>query len=453
VARTVWDCLQGEVALAVGDETPVCVALSGGWDSRLVLQGARQLGRPIDCYTYGDDDLHETAVARRCAAAVGARHRAFAIAGHYFPHRHRFEALVRETEAANIPEWYPVLEGLEGEVEGRPLLLLGDHCESIDGRNMTSLSSRQARRSAFLRGLTGRPQEIPAATSARFREWRERKQRQVIRDVVASVACLSPILKSGCSEAMIARETEADLELSFQRVRDQNTAFAPMFEELFWWFHGIRSVRAGQNVMLSSRFRSASPVMSMRALRLISSVHPRLRVRRRLMDAIARLPEFDTLAETPSAQIPWVSARAPAFLRELIWGLRSGLDQWLIRRVMARKDPRGRQRVLRTTDLIAEYRREAVVPNVRDWFSGRWLDGALYVAVVEARACMEAWPLINADIAAPANTSILLDLCRVSPPDDTQMADAERGTTYVEARECLAPAGLNVDPMPGGVGE
>jgi hypothetical protein len=130
------------------------------------------------------------------------------------------------------------------------------------------------------------------------------------------------------------------------------------------------------------------------------------------MNAIARLPEFDVLADIPSAQIPWLSARAPAPLREMVWGARSGIDQALTKRALKNKNPYMRQRVLPTLDYIKEYRRDNAVPNVRAWFSGRWLDGDKYVDIVKRRASMSAWPLMNLDIAAPANASILLDLCK-----------------------------------------
>lgn len=130
------------------------------------------------------------------------------------------------------------------------------------------------------------------------------------------------------------------------------------------------------------------------------------------MDAIARLPAFDQLSRVPGAQIPWVGARAPAALREMLWGVRSGMDQLLIRAMMWRETPQARQRVLRSLDYVREYRREETVPRVRDWFSGRWCDGDSYVRTVQARGGLASWPLINVDIVAPANVSLTLDLCR-----------------------------------------
>lgn len=413
VARTVWDCLRRETVLAVGHRERVGVAMSGGWDSRLILGAVADKGGGIDCYTYGSEEHYESSVARRCACAIGARHQCFPIEDKYFPPRRSLEQLVRETEAANYMEWYSLIEAVGGHGGGKGVLLLGDLCESIDGRYIQELASRQARRRSFVSSLLGSPERIAASDTAAFTRWKERRAREITENIARVARHLSPDLAQMCSENTLARAVAEDLELSFRRVEENMPAFAPMYDELFLWFHRVRFLLGAQIPLLASRFRAVSPGMSLKFLRLISTVHPRLRIRRRLMDAIARLPEFDALASIPSSQIPWLSARAPALLRELLWGGRSGLDQVLIRAVMRSRNVWRRQRVLSSLDYVREYQREYVVPTVRGWFSGKWVKGDAYVDLAKARAGLSGWPLIGVDISAPANVSIILDLCEI----------------------------------------
>jgi hypothetical protein len=412
VARIVWDSLQRETDLALDHEDRVNVALSGGWDSRLALGAVSHRTDSIKCYTFGNGSLHEVRTARRCALAIGAHHEFFPIENTYFPPRDWYEGLIKKTETANQLQWCAIIDAVKTDDDPKDVILMGDLCESIAALNMKQFSTRDARIRSFTRGLVGQADEIAPATDESFARWKEKTGERVIATILRNIDNLSPELADACRGGHVAEEIAGDLELCFSRVRDNGPAFAPMFEELFYWFHRARFLIAGQALFLSSRFRPLCPAVSMRFMRLISSVHPKLRIRRRLMNAIARLPELDLLAGIPSAQIPWLSARAPSLLREIVWGARSGIDQVLIRRAMKNRDPRMRQRVLPTLDYTKEYQRDNAVPNVRAWFSGKWLNGDKYVDIVKRRASLTAWPLMNLDIAAPANVSIILDLCR-----------------------------------------
>lgn len=429
VAPLVWQQLHRETALAAQSAERVAVAMSGGWDSRLVLGSLAAVGVPLECLTYGDEDHYESAIARRCAGTVGARHRSFSIAHKYFPSRDCLEPMVQETESANYMEWYSLLDATGGDGAGDMTLFLGDLCESMVGRYLADFASRGARVRSFARGLVGIPDSVPAATPAAFLGWKERRKRQILDDLQHGLARLSPALRSECVRADWSAQTESDLEWSFARVEDQRPPFAPMFDELFTWFHRVRFLLANQLPFLAYRFRPVCPALSTRFLRLITRVHPRLRIRRRLMDAIAQLPDFQQLGAIPSAQCPWLSSRAPAMLRDLVWGMRSGLDQVLIKAVLRSGNRWKRQRVLRSLDLIQEYQREGLAATVAEWFSGNWIDGTPYVRLVQQRASLEAWPLIGVDLSAPANVSITLDLCL-----SDSSSSGHAGEAHAEAR-------------------
>lgn len=410
-ARMVWDCLRDEISTVTGDGKPFAVAMSGGWDSRLVLGGVRQNGSSITCLTYGGEDHYETRIARRCAEAVGASHECFPIEDNYFPPLGQIEKLIKETESGNYFEWFGIIEKAKSNGVKIPLLL-GDLCESIDGRYMTTFSTRKARINSFLSGLAGAGETFRPANAAAFQKWRDNKRNEITTALLAKLPQLSAELSDSLTKEQFEREIEADLDLSFARVRDHEPLFEAMYDELFIWFHRIRFLLGNQITWLSAAFRPVSPGLSMRFLRLITSIHPKLRVRKRLMNALIRLPEFDRLARIPSAQIPFLNSRAPDLIKDVFWGTRFGLDQFLIRRSLRTKNANNRQRVLRSLDYVKEYRRENSRVNVESWFSGKYIKSDDYLRIFEERAALNAWTLINVDIAAPANVSIILDLCR-----------------------------------------
>ena len=417
-ARRVWNCLQDEITTVTGDGKPFAVAMSGGWDSRLVLGGVRESGPLVTCLTYGGEDHYETRIARRCAEAIGASHECFPIDDRYFPARRQIETLIKETESGNYFEWFGIIEKARSNGEKVPLLL-GDLCESIDGRYMTEFSTRKARINSFLSGLAGGTESFPPADAAAFELWRDNKRIEITTALLANLPKLSGDLSDSLSKAQIVREIEADLELSFARVRDNEPQFAAMYDEFFIWFHRIRFLLGNQITWLGAAFRPVSPALSSRFLRLITSIHPKLRIRKRLMNGIIRLPEFDGLARIPSAQIPFLNSRAPDIIKDIFWGTRFGLDQLLIRRSLRTKNPHKRQRVLRSLDYVKEYRRENSRTNVESWFSGKYIKRDDYLRIFRERAALNAWTLINVDIAAPANVSIILDLCRAEAQAET----------------------------------
>jgi hypothetical protein len=410
-AHQVWDCLRNETLLAIKGIHELSVATSGGWDSRLILGALPRGDVRIKCLTYGNEEHYETRIARRCAEAIGASHECFPIEGKYFPSRDQIEKLVVETESANYFEWFGIIEKARGSGVKVPLLL-GDLCESIDGRYMTGFSTRKARVNSFLVGLVGKRETFEEAGEVPFKKWREAEGQKITSSLLANLKYLSAELRGSKTEKQFETEIAEDLEISFARVSDNGPPFSAMYDELFIWFHRVRFLLGNQINWLSSAFRPISPGLSMRFLRLITRVHPRHRIRKRLMNVIIDLPEFDALSRIPSAQIPFLSSRAPDSVKDVVWGLRSGIDQMLIKRSIKKKTFDGRHRVLRSLDYVKEYRRETTGLNVEGWFSGRYLESRDYVRLVRERATLDAWPLINVDISAPANVSMILDLCR-----------------------------------------
>lgn len=410
-ARSVWNCLREEILTASKGSQTLSIATSGGWDSRLLLGAFPRDSTRVRCLTYGSKDLYETRVARRCAEAIGASHECFPIEEKYFPSREQVEPLIRECESANYFEWFGMIERARASEVKSPLLL-GDLCESIDGRYMTTFSTRKARVDSFLTGIFGKGANFEEASKENFDEWHRREAERITSALLANVKLLSSELIGTYSEKQIREEVAQDLELSFARVSENAPPFAAMYDELFIWFHRIRFLLGNQINWLSSAFHAVSPGLSIRFLRSITRIHPEHKIRRRLMRAIAGLPEFRDLSTIPTAQIPFVSSRAPGPVKDAIWGLRSGVDQLLIRRRMRNKALGGRQRVLPSLDYVREYRRTTTAENVDGWFSEKFVRGDHYLSICRKRAELTAWPLINVDIAAPANVSIILDLCQ-----------------------------------------
>lgn len=413
-ARMVWDCLKREITLVVGDRDKVNIAIGGGLDSRLTSRGVAHKGKVIKFYTYGSSDKYEPSIAIKCAKAIGAECECFTLENNYFPVYSEFKNLVMKTESVQLLQWNAILNSIiNRKTDVNQLLLFGDIMESIDAKKIISLFTREERIKSFLKGLLlGKEISFHTADMSSFKEWKEAVKEDIIKEALGNVDVLSSNLKERCSEEFIVEQMSNDLELTFSRVRENMPYFSEMFDELFLWYTRKRCHECTQLLLMGPKFRTISPGTSLRFMRLISTIHPGLRLKD-LRTRIVRLPEFEKLGKIPTTQIPWAGAASPNSLRMFIWFIRTSLDQFLIRRCLRTKNPQGRQRVLRSLDYLKEYRRQSTVSNVQDWFSGKWIKSDKYIMKVKNRADLSTWPYINDDIVTPANVSVMLDLCKI----------------------------------------
>ena len=266
---------------------------------------------------------------------------------------------------------------------------------------------------SFLNSCFGIDVNISESSYESFLQWKLKKTKNILNECSRFVNLLQPILATHFTVESMSAEIQKDLELDFMRVEKNFPKFTPMFDELYTWFHYTRYGMASQLILLNFLFRTLCPPMSMRFLRLISRVHPRLKVNRKLIDAIINLPELNHLNRIPSAQIPYVSSQSPKLIKESIWALRALLDDFFMKRALKKQNPFVRQQFIKWHNLTKEYGRKKTQSIVQEWFSGEWIKEERFVNIVKSRGGMSSWPHLNSDIAIPANVSILLDLCEV----------------------------------------
>jgi hypothetical protein len=408
-ADRLWDCLREDIAACAGNTEVVNLALSGGWDSRIVLAGLRPIARRIRCFTYGTGpDEYEVALARKLAQHAGAQFIFCDMAADYFPTIDVLTRNVAATENAAWPQWFPILQSPEASTGG--IIMLGDAFDSVTGRNVLAFSTPQNRQRLFATQVLGRrPQMTPASAEA-FATWSEATlQAEVGRQLDMLFALNLEVI--GSLDRRDIEEGLRDGVGSFlHRVGEQCHIHAETYDELYrMYVYGRNNV--GRHLLtLSQRFTALGPTMSFRALRLALRVDPVLRANGMLLDRLIRRASFGGLSNVPTADTPFMPQTAPLLLKLSVWGARVMADRALIRRYMRARDHRLRRRVIRSIDYAALYSRPEVVERVRSWFSGRYIEPSVFVTRVEKRARLETPPFVPTDIIGPANASILLDL-------------------------------------------
>lgn len=408
LSSTIWQCVKEDIRACIGETPKVNVCMSGGWDSRLMISALADHHK-LQFFTWAtSEDAYEVTLARKCAEIVDAHFDYCDLKEHWFPTDVELRRNVLYTASAYNPAPFSVL------VRARPdfpkeVIIMGDMYEAIVGRNLKTLTSRDARKRNYIRRLTGRKIGLAPANQEVFESWARALEVSLLKQQLTGLTLLKEEVASGIDESEFRHELQKDIADLVKRIGDHDISYAASYQELFGWYTHGRTNMARQILMLGERFFSLGPTMSFRSLREISNINPLIRANGYLLDAILRLPELRPLAKLPSANIPFVPSHYPRIVKDAVWGGRFLIDSLLTKRVLSRRTQSTRRRLLKSDDLIRLYRSPVSQTRADSWFSDQIIRKEPFIERIQKRASLEEHPLVNFDIVGAANTSILVD--------------------------------------------
>ncbi len=410
-AEETYSQLNHEIDLATSGIDKLSIALSGGWDSRILLAALSERKGDLSCHTMGASDLYESRLAKQCADYMGCPIEFYPLENRFFPQGELWKKIVSKTESAGFLHWTPLIEpNIDAPETVDEYLVIGGVADSLDGRNILRYSSRMARKKHFMRNLFIPNAKFSVIGPSQFQDWKEELKARVIADICHNRNKLAGALLDECDVETVKEETLCDLELGFKRIADQMPPYVELLDEIFRWFHYTRYFMGSQLLQAGAISNVLVPSMSLRFMRFSSNIDPAIKLRRGLLNAIGRQSGFGKLAKIPTSTIPLVSCSAPVIVQEMIWAGRHSIDNFLIRRMLKSKTVRDNERLLKSFSYAKEYGRSDTISNVSNWYSGRWIDLKPYLDILKKRAELSLWPSVNTDIAVPANISSILDL-------------------------------------------
>lgn len=403
-ADKLWKVIEKDIEFALKYDKETYIAQSGGMDSRLLLGGIHN--KNIHCFTYGDEDMYETKIAKKCAVEKNASFTNFSINKYIFPSKKILKKYILETESVGINPWMAILEKQQGQ-KGTNCILLGDMCEALPGRNIKKYSTRKARVNLFINSFLFKKKiEFTKGTDILFNQWKIKKSKPILHKF-----SLIDISKFSITSGYVNQECQKDLDEIFELIKSHNIEYSELYDELFAWYTHARIPMSKQILILKSHFFPISPIMSINILRKTSSIHPSLRFNYVLMDRIFKRAEsLSGLRNIPTAQIPFLPIESNSLLRLFVWGLRSKLDQFLIKRVVKNKNLKNRYRLLNSINWPKLYNEEGALEAVSSWFTNDHVNGKKYINLATERKEFRSWPLTTFDIVSVAATNLELEL-------------------------------------------
>ncbi len=406
-----WEAFKKEVAFCLIDQEEIKVALSGGIDSRVVL-GAIPSEKKINCLTFGAKENYETKIASRLAKLKKADFENFYQPDLYFPPYDILKKYTIQTEAVQICSWLEILENVEAQPDVP--LLLGELCEALPGRNILKYSSRNFRQENFIKYyLLKKDYQFEKATSENFEAW---KEKTLGRYLIFYGELRLNRMNFKISSKNLKQAVKVDLEDLFSRIEAHKLPYAELYDELFSWYTYTRMRLAKQLQVSGSRYCAYSPAMSMQVLRNTSNIHPNLRLNYRFAKKLFReSKELKKFNKIPTSQAPLVPQYFPDFIKFPVWGIRSKIDSYLIKRMMKSKNTKNSYRLFKSIDWAGAYQLPNMEKNLKNYFGNNHLGEEFFQSILNQcvqRKKLNQWPFANIDIMNAAGLNMEIDLIK-----------------------------------------
>lgn len=406
-----WAHYKKETELCTTNFETVNIALSGGIDSRVAL-GSIPDSKKINAYTFGSSRNYETKVARKLSRIKKAKHSSFSDLSLYFPEKSVLETYVKETEAIKLNSWLELLENVRKQ-QKEPILL-GELCEGLPARNIKKFNSANFRKKNFIKYYI-KKEQFPFTTSnpTNFEEWKERKRTLLISWFDEN--WFKRMEMEGLRKEII-RDTISDIDEIFKRIEAHNLPFTELYDELFSWYTFTRMELSRQVNICNEKFYAFSPGMSVQMLKKTSNIHPNLRLFYRFANRMLKeAPELRPFRNVPTSQIPLLPQRFPNLLKIPIWGIRSRIDDWLVRRMIKSKKTTRRAKLFPGMDWAQIYQQDKLKERMESYYQPNYLGkdyAKTFIRLAEKRKTLQSWPFANMDIMSGVSVNTELDLIR-----------------------------------------
>lgn len=406
-----WKAFKKEIAYCLNDSKIVNIALSGGIDSRVVL-GAISKDKDITGLTFGGRENYETKIASRLAKIKKAQFKSFEQLDLYFPSFETLKKYTLRTEAYYLPSWLEILENFNPKK--KQSLLLGDLTTALTGRTINKFSSKKFRRENFIKyQLLNKDYVFKNTSKDSFETWKKL--------IIQSYEVWYHENKLSQFSLKINREVlietlHSDLNELFDRIEMHKLPYQELFDELFTWYTHTHMPMAKQILICNDSFNSYCPSMSIQTLRMSSNIHPNLRLNFRFIKKLFKEnKELKKLFSVPTSQAPLVPQNFPDFVKFPVWGLRSMVDEFLIKKLLKSKDINKRYRLFKSINWARVYQNPDMERNLNDYFKNNHLGKEFFQNILSQcvqRRKLNHWPFANIDIMNAASLNIEIDLIK-----------------------------------------
>ena len=406
-----WEAYKKEVEYSLNSSKHVNVALSGGIDSRITL-AAISKEKDINCVTFGQNKYYETKIASRLAKIKGAKFQNYSQSNLYFPEEDILRKYTKQTEALYLCSWLEILEN--EKFDSKSPFLLGDLTTALTGRTIERFSSKKFRQENFWKHYVLEQDYVfENSTDQTFRDWKKNKlesfARWYTKDRLAQ-------FKFDISQTDLINSLRSDINEIFERIERHNLPYVELYDELFTWYTHNRMQIAKQILICNNNNMAFSPSMSLQILRKATNIHPNLRLNFRFIKTLFKeSKELNNLAKVPTSQAPFIPQNYPDIIRFGVWGIRSKLDQYFIKRLMKYRNIKMRYRLFESMNWAKIYHNPNMEINLKNYFHNNHLGDIYFKNLLNQsiqRRDLTQWPFANLEIINASSLNMEIELIK-----------------------------------------
>ncbi len=418
LASETHELLKSEITQSVQFEKKISLALSGGWDSRILLAVLADQKKEIQCLTYGRKSHYETKIAKKCAALFNYELSNHDYTSYCFPNKDDILNNFLNSGSTAMMQWWGIKES--GALKNNPLLLIGEGSGLINGRGVVAYKNRIPRIKSFFRGAFGQKDPFVPASPNEMKKWRNEIRELWVVKHLKRLNSLHPGLLE--YDANLYRDQFFDqIDLLIHRVEDNQPLLMECVDELFNNHINRRHIMCEQYLQLLNQCRPITPGMSSRTMKFISTIHPELRIRQRLLDKVIRLLNQKSLLEIPTANIPFIKQSRPKILKEMVWASVRTIDLFMQRFTMKTGIVIPRYTLQNSFNFFSPFLDEDNLRNYQSYFSDTFFSGNEYRELFERQRTYQKTPGHIYTFIYPARISLVLDDL-YGPSRDTVLA-------------------------------
>lgn len=412
-----WKAYKKEVEYCLNYSEKANMALSGGIDSRIAF-GAIPDNKELTCYTFGNPENYESQIAARLARLKKAKFVACFKPDLYFPSPELLRNYTFETEGLELCSWLEITESVSKQT--KEPMLLGELCEALPARKISAFSSKQFRKDNFFKHYVfNKDYQFTPATSENFESW---KQEVFKRFKIYYHEKNLSRFGFELDQTELTDALKNDLEEIFSRIEAHRLPYAELYEELFSWYTYTRMRLSKQLLTANSKFHAYSPGMSLQMLRLTSSIHPNQRLNYRFITRLFKEnKDLRKFYKVPTNQAPLIPQSFPNLLKFGMWGFRSVMDEYFIKRLMKSRDINKKYRWFQSLNWAKVYQDPDMEKNLTEYFKhnhlGKNIFENIYTQAVQRKELVQ-WPFANWNIINVSSLNIELDLIQKARKED-----------------------------------